>query len=62
VALTLGDRPGETTHWTGRVMAQAAGVSLTSVQRTRWSVPVTRPGQKIVLFSRTPELAGECSP
>ena len=43
-------------------MAQAAGVSLTSVQRTRWSVPVTRPGQKIVLFSRTPELAGECSP
>src|SRR5713101_7622497 len=33
VALTLGEPPGETTHWTGRVMAKAAGVSLTSVQR-----------------------------
>lgn len=33
VALTLGEPPGETTHWTGRVMAQVAGVSLTSVQR-----------------------------
>jgi transposase len=32
-ALTLGEPPGETTHWTGRVMAKAAGVSLTSVQR-----------------------------
>ena len=29
VALTLGEPPGETTHWTGRVMAKAAGVSLT---------------------------------
>ena len=33
VSLTLGEPPGETTHWTGRVMAKAAGVSLTSVQR-----------------------------
>ena len=33
VALTLGEPPGETTHWTGRVMAKAAGVSVTSVQR-----------------------------
>jgi transposase len=33
VALTLGDPPGETTHWTGRVMAKLVGVSLTSVQR-----------------------------
>jgi transposase len=33
VALTLSEPPGETTHWTGRVMAQVAGVSLTSVQR-----------------------------
>ena len=33
VALTLGEPPGETTHWTGRAMAQIAGVSLTSVQR-----------------------------
>lgn len=33
VALTLGEPPGETTHWTGRVMARVSGVSLTSVQR-----------------------------
>jgi len=34
VALTLGEPPGETTHWTGRAMAKAAGVSLSYVQRT----------------------------
>ena len=33
VALTLGDPRGETTHWTGRAMAAASGVSLRSVQR-----------------------------
>ncbi|WP_426039247.1 IS630 family transposase, partial [Brevundimonas sp. DC300-4] len=33
VALTLGEPPGETTHWTGRLMAKVAGVGLTSVQR-----------------------------
>jgi len=33
VALTLAEPPGETTHWTGRLMAKVAGVSLTSVQR-----------------------------
>lgn len=33
VDLTLAEPPGETTHWTGRGMAQAAGVSLRSVQR-----------------------------
>ena len=33
VALTFGDPPGETTHWTGRAMAAASGVSLRSVQR-----------------------------
>ena len=33
VDLTLGEPPGETTHWTGRAMAQAAGISLRSVQR-----------------------------
>jgi transposase len=31
VALTLGEPPGETTHWTGVLMARAAGLS--SVQR-----------------------------
>jgi len=33
VALTCGKPPGETTHWTGRAMAKAVGISLRSVQR-----------------------------
>jgi transposase len=33
VALTLADPPGETTHWTAAAMAEASGVSVTSVQR-----------------------------
>jgi hypothetical protein len=31
--MTLAGPPGETTHWTGREMAKAAGISLRSVQR-----------------------------
>ena len=33
VALTCGAPPGEATHWTGRTMAKAAGLSLRTVQR-----------------------------
>ena len=33
VALTLAAPPGETTHWTGAMMAKAAGISVSSVQR-----------------------------
>jgi len=33
VDLALGTPPEETTHWTGRMLAKAAGVSLRSVQR-----------------------------
>jgi transposase len=33
VDLTLAEPPGETTHWTGRAMAEATGISLRSVQR-----------------------------
>jgi hypothetical protein len=33
VDLAFGLPPGETTHWTGRMLAKAAGVSLRSVQR-----------------------------
>src|SRR5580693_1987473 len=33
VDLALGPPPGESTHWTGRELAKAAGVSLRSVQR-----------------------------
>src|SRR5208283_2438312 len=33
VDLTLGPPPGDATHWTGRMLAKAVGVSLRSVQR-----------------------------
>jgi transposase len=33
VALSCAEPPGEATHWTGRAMARAAGISLRSVQR-----------------------------
>jgi transposase len=33
VDLALGPPPGETTQWTGRMLARAAGISLRSVQR-----------------------------
>src|SRR5438034_7330761 len=33
VALTLTDPPGETTHWTGAMMAKASGISVSAVQR-----------------------------
>jgi len=33
VALTCTSPPGEATHWTGRAMAKAAGISLRAVQR-----------------------------
>src|SRR5271170_4595288 len=33
VKLTLAEPPGEATHWTGRAMAAACGLSLRSVQR-----------------------------
>jgi len=33
VALTCSEPPGEVTHWTGRAMAKAAGLSLTTIQR-----------------------------
>jgi len=33
IALTCAEPPGEATHWTGRAMARAIGVSLRTVQR-----------------------------
>jgi transposase len=33
VSLTQGDPPGETTHWTAAAMAEASGISVSSVQR-----------------------------
>jgi len=42
VALTCGAPPREATHWTGRAMARAAGISLRSVQRI-WRVHGLQP-------------------
>ena len=33
LVLTCSDPPDETTHWTGRAMAKAVGISLRAVQR-----------------------------
>jgi transposase len=40
--MTLGEPPGEATHWTGRAMAKAAGISLRSVQRI-WAAHGLKP-------------------
>jgi transposase len=42
VALTCAEPPGEATHWTGRAMAEAVGVSLRSVQRI-WAAHELQP-------------------
>src|SRR6266853_942621 len=42
VAMTLAEPPGERTHWTGRAMAKAAGVSHRSVQRI-WAAHGLKP-------------------
>jgi transposase len=44
VAMTLMDPPGEATHWTGAMMAKAAGISVSSVQRI-WRTHGLRPHQ-----------------
>ena len=52
MALTLCDPPGETTHWTGRLMAKVAGVGLTSVQRI-WKAHGLAP-HRITTCSQSP--------
>ena len=42
VALTCAEPPGEATHWTGRMMASAVGISLRSVQRI-WAAHKLQP-------------------
>ena len=42
VALTRTNPPGETTHWTGAMMAKAAGISVSSVQRI-WAAHELKP-------------------
>jgi transposase len=55
VALTCGEPPGEATHWTGRMMAGAAGISLRSVQRI-WAAHKLQPHRlRTFKRSRDPE-------
>src|SRR4051794_38302267 len=55
VALTCGEPPGEATHWTGRMMAEAVGVSLRSVQRI-WAAHKLQPHRlRTFKRSRDPE-------
>jgi transposase len=51
VALTCGEPPGEATHWTGRAMAKAAGISLRSVQRI-WAAHRLQP-HRLRTFKRS---------
>lgn len=51
VALTCADPPHEATHWTGRAMAKAAGISLRSVQRI-WEAHKLQP-HRVRTFKRS---------
>jgi hypothetical protein len=59
VELTLADPPGETTHWTGRALAAATGVSLRSVQRI-WAAHGLEPHRvRRFKLSRDPAFAAK---
>src|SRR5579872_6654123 len=57
IDLTCSERPGHATHWTGRAMAKAVGVSLRAVQRS-WEAHRLQP-HRIRTFKRSndPEFA-----
>lgn len=51
VALTCADPPHQATHWTGRAMADAVGISLSSVQRI-WAAHKLQP-HRVRSFKRS---------
>jgi len=51
LALTCAEPPGEVTHWTGRAMAKAIGVSLSAIQRI-WAAHRLQP-HRIRTFKRS---------
>jgi transposase len=55
LALTCTEPPGETTHWTGRAMAQEAGVSLRTIQRI-WQAHHLQP-HRLRTFKRSTDPA-----
>jgi transposase len=59
VEMTLGEPPGETTHWTCRAMAKAAGISHRSVQRI-WAAHGLKPHRvKTFKLSNDPKFAAK---
>lgn len=61
VALTLADPPGETTHWTAAMMAEAVGISVSSVQRI-WRAHGLQPHRmRQFKLSRDPQFAAKLS-
>jgi hypothetical protein len=59
VELTLGEPAGAATHWTGRAMAQAVGISLRAVQRI-WAAHGLQPHRiKTFKLSKDPEFAAK---
>ena len=59
VEMTLAEPPGETTHWTGRALAKAAGVSHRSVQRI-WAAHGLKPHRvKTFKLSNDPKFAAK---
>jgi Homeodomain-like domain len=59
IELTLAAPPGEATHWTGRAMAKAAGISLRSVQRI-WAAHGLQPHRiRTFKLSKDPEFAAK---
>jgi transposase len=59
VALTLAEAPGEATHWAGRAMAEATGISLRSVQRI-WAAHGLQPHRvRTFKLSKDPAFAAK---
>ncbi len=59
VELTLGPPPGEATHWTGRELAKAVGVSLRSVQRILEAHQLAPHRIRTFKLSKDPEFAAK---
>src|SRR5436305_14784234 len=55
LALTCAEPPGETTHWTGRAMAAAVGLSLRTIQRI-WEAHRLQP-HRLRTFKRSKDPA-----
>jgi len=59
VVLTLADPPGETTHWTAEAMAEASGISASSVRRI-WRVHGLQPHRiRRFKLSKDPQFAAK---